>query len=139
MTARVFRAAEAAVVSHTAGIRTTPLVVPEHDGAGWLCGISVYPGGAAAPRHRHNCHEQIVVLEGHAEVLVGDERWQLGPHDCGWIPADLDHSYRNVGAGELRLLWFYDRRDATRTTADDGVTVPMVAAVEPSSSTGDMP
>lgn len=130
LTARIFRALQVTEVTHAAGIRTTPLLVP--DTTGCFCGISVYPEGTAAPLHHHNCAEQIVVLQGQAELQVGAECWQLGPRDSGWIPADLDHRYRNCGVGELHLLWIYERRDATRTLAADGLTLPMLAPTPPS-------
>ena len=133
--ARIFRALQATPVTHAAGIQTTPLLVP--DTAGCFCGISVYPEGSAAPLHRHNCAEQIVVLQGQAELHVGDQCWQLGPRDAGWIPANLDHRYRNCGVGELHLLWIYERRDATRTLSADGVTVPMLAPAPSSPPPGD--
>ncbi len=124
-TVRVFRGSQQSPRQHAHGIKTAALVTPV-DGEGWLCGISVYAPGTAAPPHSHNCGEQIVILEGSAELCVGDQRWTLHGHDSGWIGAGLEHSYRNIGEGDLRLLWLYDRPDAMRTSGASGQTVPLI-------------
>ena len=124
---QIFMSADAAPIEHAKGIRTIPLVVPRV-GAELPCGISIYAAGVVAPMHRHNSNEQILVLEGHAEVRIGDWRQCLGPNDCVWIPAGVDHGYSNVGEGDLRLLWFYDSADVTRIATADGTSVALLAA-----------
>ena len=123
---QIFLSADATAIDHAKGIRTIPLVVPRA-GAELPCGISIYAAGVEAPMHRHNCSEQILVLEGHAEVRSGDRRQYLGQNDCVWIPAGMDHGYSNVGEGELRLLWVYDASEVTRIATADGTSVPLLA------------
>ena len=124
---QIFMSADATSIDHAKGIRTIPLVVPRV-GAELPCGISIYAAGVVAPMHRHNSNEQILVLEGHAEVRIGDTRRCLGKNDCVWIQAGVDHGYSNVGEGDLRLLWVYDSADVTRIATADGISVPLLAA-----------
>jgi mannose-6-phosphate isomerase-like protein (cupin superfamily) len=55
--------------------------------------------------HEHDDHvDSFYVLAGEAEFLVGDEVVHAGRGSFVAAPAGLSHGFRNVGAGELRLL-----------------------------------
>ncbi|MEP1209550.1 MAG: cupin domain-containing protein [Rhizobiaceae bacterium] len=94
------------------------------DAAPFTSGTTSFPPGCAAPKHSHNCAEQVTVLEGQAEALIGDELTQLKPMDTSFIPANVPHYFRNTGEGRLVILWIYGARDVTRTFTDTGETVP---------------
>jgi quercetin dioxygenase-like cupin family protein len=90
-------------------------------------GTTVFPAGAGAPMHSHNCCEQVTILDGEAEVEVGGVKSRLGRHDTTFIPAQLPHRFVNVGAGELTILWIYGATDVTRTFTETGETVAHLA------------
>jgi mannose-6-phosphate isomerase-like protein (cupin superfamily) len=96
--------------------------------APFTTGTTAFPAGSAAPLHSHNCAEQVTILEGEAEALIGGELMQLGPMDTTFVPADVPHYFRNTGAGRLVILWIYGARDVTRTFTETGETVPHMSS-----------
>lgn len=91
--------------------------------APFTTGTTVFPAGSAAPLHTHNCAEQVTILAGQAEARIGDQVMQLGPMDTTYVPAEVPHYFRNIGAGTLTILWIYGAREVTRTFVETGETV----------------
>ncbi|HEX5165382.1 MAG TPA: cupin domain-containing protein [Thermomicrobiales bacterium] len=60
--------------------------------------------GFGAPAHLHAVEEVLRVIEGEAEVSVGDERATLSPGDAVTIPAGIVHGFTNSGEAPLRVL-----------------------------------
>jgi quercetin dioxygenase-like cupin family protein len=58
-------------------------------------------------RHTDSAEEIVVVLEGEAEVSVGDERARVSAGTVALIPALVPHDIRNVGEGTLRVVGFF--------------------------------
>lgn len=94
------------------------------DTAPFTTGTTVFPAGSAAPLHSHNCAEQVTILEGQAQALVGGQLMQLGAMDSTFVPAEVPHYFKNTGAGRLVILWIYGAREVTRTFTETGETVP---------------
>ena len=60
-------------------------------------------GGASALEHHPHEHA-IMVLRGHAEVRLGDERTDAGPGDVVFVSADEVHQLRALGEEPLEFL-----------------------------------
>jgi quercetin dioxygenase-like cupin family protein len=39
------------------------------------------------------------------ELVVDDQRWQLGPGDSFHFRSERPHGYRNIGSTLARILW----------------------------------
>lgn len=93
------------------------------DAAPFTTGTTTFPAGCAAPLHTHNCAEQVTILSGQAEAMVGGAVRTLGAMDTSFVPAEVPHYFRNIGDGPLTILWIYAARDVTRTFVETGETV----------------
>ncbi|HYI15530.1 MAG TPA: cupin domain-containing protein [Thermomicrobiales bacterium] len=60
--------------------------------------------GIGAPAHVHVVEEVLRVIDGTAEVVVGDERAVLAAGDAVTISAGAVHGFTNVGTSPLRVL-----------------------------------
>lgn len=67
--------------------------------------VEVRPGGSTAP-HDHPAHEWFYLLAGHGVISVGDERCEVGPGDCVYIPPGLTHMLTSVTEVPIRMLAF---------------------------------
>jgi quercetin dioxygenase-like cupin family protein len=106
------------------GIVTRPLVTKRSvDQPGFTTGISTYPAGTGAPRHSHNCDEQVTLLSGVGEVEVEGVITLLRTHDTTYIRNGEVHAFRNAGHEPMTILWIYSSADVTRTLIESGRTV----------------
>ena len=118
----VLRPMDRPVVDRGGGARTVRLVSRACGSSTLLNGITTFEGGAAIPLHVHDCEESVLVLEGHAVVELGGERFEAAAGDTTWVPAGLPHRFVNASATErLRIFWTYASVDATRTIVATGV------------------
>jgi quercetin dioxygenase-like cupin family protein len=106
------------IIQRGGGIETVPLITPlALTGAKFTTGMSVYPKGMGAPLHRHNCEEQVTLLEGEGEVEVDGVVTPLMRYDSTYIQANKIHAFRNTGDQPMRILWIYASNKVTRTFA----------------------
>ncbi|HUX88764.1 MAG TPA: cupin domain-containing protein [Chloroflexota bacterium] len=74
--------------------------------------IGVFEPGQAGSMHVHRRSEEVTyVIEGHAEVTVGEERLSVGAGDLFYGPPNVPHQFRNVGDGRLVLVAIYSPPD----------------------------
>lgn len=119
------------VISRGGGITTVPLVTPRlSPDVRIVTGISTYPKGMGAPLHRHNCDEQVTILEGLGEVEIEGALTPLKPYDTTYIPAGTEHAFHNRGDEPLRILWIYPGNKVTRTFSATGETVEHLSAAD---------
>jgi HTH-type transcriptional regulator, repressor for puuD len=111
------------VFDRGSGVKTIPLV------GKWNCegnkvttGMTIFSPGTAIPLHTHNVEETVMVLEGEATAVVGDERFDLVAEDVTWVPAGVPHCFINRGQGQMRIYWVYGGRYVTRTICATGET-----------------
>jgi len=64
----------------------------------------VRPHEATHPPHVHGEDEFFFVLEGEAELILGEERVTVGPYTSFYCPPSVSHGIRNVGESELKYL-----------------------------------
>lgn len=59
--------------------------------------------GLGAPMHIHAVEEVLEVMEGKAEIYVGDESHVVTPNQSVVIPAGMRHGFKNIGEGTLKV------------------------------------
>jgi mannose-6-phosphate isomerase-like protein (cupin superfamily) len=119
----IVKVEEEPVVARGNGIETTLLVGRERCAAKVTSGITSFPPGADVPVHAHNCDEQVVILDGEAEVEIEGTVTRLTRNDTVYVKAGLWHRFVNAGNDRLRILWIYDSPEVTRTFKGSGKTV----------------
>jgi quercetin dioxygenase-like cupin family protein len=69
-----------------------------------LCLIEEEVGlGDRIPLHRHRCDEMIFILDGQAEVTLGEERLEITSGLTLFVPKGAIHGLRNAGDTPLRI------------------------------------
>jgi quercetin dioxygenase-like cupin family protein len=77
----------------------------EHSGGSLAIVEQVIPAGAESPWHVHRTQdESFYVLDGQVTVIVGEQRWTLGPGDYAFGPREVPHGFRIEGHTPARLL-----------------------------------
>ncbi|QVQ28293.1 cupin domain-containing protein [Achromobacter deleyi] len=110
------------------GARTIPLVTARLGATRFINGITEFGPAAQIPWHCHNCEESVMLLEGSAVFDIGDEHYELVPHDITFIPPNVPHRFRNQSDTDgMKILWIYGRIDATRTLIETGEQRPIAA------------
>src|SRR5215213_8946067 len=71
--------------------------------------------GCRLPRHTDSAEEVIVVVEGTAEVTVGDDRSTAGAGEMALVPEGVPHEVRNAGDGVLRFAAVYAAPEVVTT------------------------
>src|SRR3954447_5757702 len=67
------------------------------------------------PRHTDSAEEVIVVIDGTAEVTVGEERTTAAAGDMALVPECVPHEVRNAGDGVLRFAAVYAAPEVVTT------------------------
>jgi quercetin dioxygenase-like cupin family protein len=70
---------------------------------GFTTGTATFEGGAFLPYHRHSVSEAIVILQGHAHIVVEGRRYLLEPLDCIHVPAGIAHEVTNVSGNSVLM------------------------------------
>jgi quercetin dioxygenase-like cupin family protein len=82
----------------------TRMQMSARTGAGQLCIFQQWCApGAGAPTHFHTVEEVLTVIEGKAELWVGDEREIVSAGQSVFVPAGSRHGFRNSGVSTLHV------------------------------------
>jgi HTH-type transcriptional regulator, repressor for puuD len=121
--ALVLRSGEIERFDRGAGVATLPYVGRWNtEGNLVTTGITVFEPGTAIPLHTHNVEETVLILEGEATAVVGEDSFDLEAGDATWVPAGVPHRFANRGQGRMRIYWVYGGREVTRTLVATGET-----------------
>jgi mannose-6-phosphate isomerase-like protein (cupin superfamily) len=69
--------------------------------------MTIAPGQDAGPAGSHDADQIVYVIEGEADITVGDEARRTGPGGLVMIPAGARHHVRNPGREPLFFLTVY--------------------------------
>lgn len=69
--------------------------------------VTLDPNGGQVPWHNHEQEEVYVLLEGTAEMCLGDERAVLTAGQSVYIPSGVFHQMTNIGEAPARMLYCY--------------------------------
>ena len=69
--------------------------------------MTIAPGQEAGPAETHDGDQVVYVIEGEADITVGDDARRTGPGGLVMIPAGARHHVRNPGARPLFFLTVY--------------------------------
>lgn len=106
-----------------ANVETRLFCSSERCGSEVTTGTTTLPVGRSVQMHSHNCDEQIVVLQGHAEAEFDGNRHPIGPMEVAYIPEGVVHCFHNTGDETVVMLFIYAAGTVTRTFAASGETV----------------
>jgi quercetin dioxygenase-like cupin family protein len=82
----------------------TRMRVSALNGAAQLCLFEQWcEPGHGAPTHLHAVEEVLHVLDGQADVWIGETHATLKAGQLVIVPAGRKHGFRNSGAGELHI------------------------------------
>ena len=63
----------------------------------------IEPGGFM-PNHTNTVEHEQLVLNGRAEIAIGDETYQVKKNDVVFIPANVPHWYKTIGNEPFEFL-----------------------------------
>ena len=98
--------------------------------------VTLEPNGGQVPWHNQEQEEIYFVLEGTAEMCLGEERQTLTAGQAVYIPSKVFHQLTNSGAGACRMLYCYGpagdiahwRQELDGTLPKAGVEAPPLPA-----------
>jgi uncharacterized cupin superfamily protein len=64
----------------------------------------INPGESPHPPHSHAGEEILFLLDGEAEVLLGEETRVIGPMTAVFCPEHVTHCLRNCGGAPLKFM-----------------------------------
>jgi len=69
--------------------------------------VTLEPNGGQVPWHNQEQEEIYLVLEGHGEMCLGDEKSALSSGQAVYIPPRVFHQLTNIGPVPLRMIYCY--------------------------------
>lgn len=69
--------------------------------------VTLDPNGGQVPWHNQEQEEVYFIVEGTAEMCLGEERKTLTAGHAVYIPSGVFHQLTNIGATALRMIYVY--------------------------------
>lgn len=69
--------------------------------------VTLDSNGGQVPWHNHDQEEVYVIIEGTAEMCLGEERQSLTAGQAVYVPCGVFHQLTNTGSTPLRMLYCY--------------------------------
>ena len=94
--------------------------------------VTLEPRGGQVPWHNQEQDEVYLLLEGTAEMCLGEERATLHAGEAVYIPSGVFHQLTNVGEEPARMIYVYGpagevahwRQELAGTLPRAGIDVP---------------
>ena len=80
---------------------------PIHAGSFAMCYVTLEPDGGQVPWHNQEQEESYFILEGTAEMCLGEERATLQGGQAVYIPPRVFHQLTNIGSSPCRMMYCY--------------------------------
>ena len=98
--------------------------------------VTLEPDGGQVPWHNQDQEEIYFIIEGEAEMCLGEERQRLTTGQAVYIPSKVFHQLTNVGSTPLRMMYCYGpagdvahwRQELDGTLPKAGVDAPSLPA-----------
>jgi len=103
---------DVAIEEVLAGTKTTRqvLISPAEGPNFAMRKFSIAPGGGM-PMHTNTVEHEQLVLNGSADVVIGDEKFVAKKDDVVFIPAGIPHSYTALGNEPFEFLCIVPNRE----------------------------
>ena len=98
--------------------------------------VTLDPNGGQVPWHNQEQEEVYFIIEGTAEMCLGEERQTVTTGQAVYIPSGIFHQVTNIGTTPLRMLYCYAptgevahwRQELSGTLPRAGVEAPPLPA-----------
>ncbi len=102
--------------------------------------VTLQPNGGQVPWHNQEQEEIYLILEGTAEMCLGDERQTLTTGQAVYIPPRVFHQLTNIGDTTCRMLYCYGPAgDVAHWRQELQGTLPRAGVDAPALPTGARP
>jgi mannose-6-phosphate isomerase-like protein (cupin superfamily) len=96
--------------------------------------VTLEPNGGQVPWHNQEQEEIYFIIEGTAEMCLGEERRTLSTGQAVYIPSGVFHQLTNIGSTPCRMLYCYGpagdvahwRQELEGTLPKAGIDVPQL-------------
>lgn len=93
------------------------LISPEEGPNFAMRKFTIQPGGGM-PNHTNSVEHEQYVLNGQAEIGIGDELFTVKQGDVVFIPAEIPHWYQNSGGESFEFLCMVPNKPDQTTILD---------------------
>jgi mannose-6-phosphate isomerase-like protein (cupin superfamily) len=98
--------------------------------------VTLEPDGGQVPWHNHEQEEVYFIVEGTAEMCLGEERQVLTTGQSVYIPSNVFHQLTNIGPTPCRMIYIYGpagdvahwRQELEGTLPRAGIEAPALPA-----------